>query len=230
VAESAILYDRHGKIITQAEHIFFPFKGTNYLAHSAGKARVFSRKNKTLEEFPIKGQPERCFVGEYLLCKDWQGICYLYSSDGSSIALPEFTRDVLPASAGGLFSFRSNEGWGLIDSSGTVLVPALYDENISFVANSTAVIKKDDLFGMMDSSGILLAPAEYRFIYLAVDKPFAHFSRDGKKWGLLNKAGEIVLPDRYDWIDQPWEPPFLVEKDGQLMYINEKNTCILNCP
>lgn len=100
---------------------------------------------------------------------------------------------------------------GLIDSTGKLLLPAVYWE-IGIFYNKIATVKKDNKWGLINRSGEFLCPIIYdRFDQL--HRNFIEVTHNGKL-GLLDLSGKVILEPNYT---------YLVWYDSLIHYGNENN-------
>ncbi|MBI5219942.1 MAG: WG repeat-containing protein [Bacteroidia bacterium] len=86
---------------------------------------------------------------------------------------------------------------GMIDKSGTIIIPNEYDEITDF-KDGAAWTYKDGQKGMIDISGKVIIPNIYDEI-TAFKNGYAWIYVDGKK-GRISKDGKVVIPNIYDEI------------------------------
>lgn len=95
----------------------------------------------------------------------------------------------------GLARVRSHEKWGFINIFGEEVIPPQFYFTDEFSDGRAIVRNENDLHGAIDAYGNLVI--DYRFPVLTpFEKGFAKFG-DLKTWGLIDKAGTIVVPQLY---------------------------------
>lgn len=107
--------------------------------------------------------------------------------------------------------------WGLINVKGEYILKPEYNRISDYEAN-VYIINANYKYAVCDSSGnIIVDFGEYDFIY----PPFNYLGlakvKKNKKWGIINKEGNLVLPIKYDniWNFQgKFREDTIVEKDG----------------
>jgi hypothetical protein len=87
---------------------------------------------------------------------------------------------------------------GLIDSSGTLLLPPVYWEIGQFYTE-IAQLRKDNKWGMINRSGELICPIIYDRIG-QLHRNFIDVTKDGKM-GLLDHSGKIILEANYSYVN-----------------------------
>ena len=124
---------------------------------------------------------------------------------------------------------------GLMDSTGKVVAPAIYDEVVMRGWEGISV-RKGEKIGMLTDAGEVRIPVTYEII----DDPHSvgslpnirgskmwRFQKEGK-WGLMNGKGEIILPPEYTAIrrgkydEATPEYQFMLEKDGKWGTVDPK--------
>lgn len=100
---------------------------------------------------------------------------------------------------------------GLIDSTGKMLLPAVYWEIGTFY-NKIATVRKDNKWGLINHSGELLCPIIYDS-FGQLHRNFIEVTSNGKL-GLLNLSGKVILEPNYT---------YLVWYDSLIHYSNENN-------
>jgi hypothetical protein len=100
---------------------------------------------------------------------------------------------------------------GLIDSTGKLLLPAVYWEIGTFY-NKISTVRKDNKWGLINRSGELLCSIIYDS-FGQLHRNFIEVTNNGKL-GLLNLSGKVILEPNYT---------YLVWYDSLIHYGNESN-------
>jgi hypothetical protein len=58
--------------------------------------------------------------------------------------------------------------------------------------------------------------------------PGAFQLRKGKKWGIFNDSGKVIVPFEYDYIKHIGEMTFIIKVDGHFGVINAKRELLVN--
>lgn len=96
----------------------------------------------------------------------------------------------------GVFGYEENNRFGLIDSSGKVLTPAIFD-GIQALRNHLFIVQKDQRYGLVGVNGKEILPpslqsiGEFKF-------NFATATLDGTHFGLINTSGQWVVKPTID--------------------------------
>ncbi len=120
-------------------------------------------------------------------------------------------------SFGQLTNFKSGSLYGYKDKSGTIVIPATY-ENPSEFKNGYAMIYHEGYIVVIDSVGKLitkfLSPIGYGFKHSVNEGLFAAFDTTAQRFGYMNTKGNWVIKPKYwsaeDFIDgvaAVWEDP-----------------------
>lgn len=103
-----------------------------------------------------------------------------------------------------LYSYYDSGKWGYINSSGEVVIDAIYDE-ASYILNESTLVEKDNREIFIDSEGnnILEIPQEYKvnslFFKDLSNGVFAVENSEGK-YALMNNVGDIITDFIFDSI------------------------------
>ncbi|HTF05113.1 MAG TPA: WG repeat-containing protein, partial [Bacteroidia bacterium] len=95
-----------------------------------------------------------------------------------------------PYGAFWLKGYTAEKKCALIDTSGRIIIPALYDD-ILFAGNGNWIVIKNKMWGVCDSSGKIIVPLNYTFI-----QPFRQgmsVVSSGILQGLINAKGEVLV-------------------------------------
>ena len=106
--------------------------------------------------------------------------------------------------------------YGIIDRQGNIVVPIEYDE-ITYISNNLAGIKKGDKWGVVNMERNIVLPIEYDEITY-ISNNLAGIKK-GDKWGVVNMEGSFVIPIEYDSIQKTKAGKYLkVENNGEIFY------------
>lgn len=123
--------------------------------------------------------------------------------------------------------FKEREKYGFVDTTGKVVIPAIYDRVFDFGSEATAV-QKGDKWALIDKKGKLITD----FIY---DMIVGHTWYDGQyivvyckdKCGVIDNKGNEILPCEYEAISNfsqatGFKPQFQVTKNGSTYWESTK--------
>ncbi|WP_205511629.1 WG repeat-containing protein [Longitalea arenae] len=105
--------------------------------------------------------------------------------------------------------------WGFIDKAGREVIPPQFHYTEEF-SNGRAIVRNEkEQHGAIDEHGELVI--DYRFFVLTnFENGYARFG-DMKTWGLIDKAGNIVVPQQYISIGRVYRNTVTVQvQEGEL--------------
>lgn len=138
-----------------------------------------------------------------------------------------------------IFITNKENKMGLIDYKGIQIVPFQYDTlyyERSFRKTHTLIAKKDNFYGLISINNNIIQPFKYKFIYAVADE--TAYVDQNNKVGILRADGTTMIPFEYDaiyrtWYDRPekefpdTEAIFIVEKEGKIGTVDDKNNVII---
>ena len=99
-----------------------------------------------------------------VLNKNWYTECYGLINDKAADTLPPIFESLILLD-NGLYKFKLNGKYGLIDNNGSIILPNKYHAIGEFAENLAWVqVNKNNLYGYIDSQGNEVLPTEYEFI------------------------------------------------------------------
>jgi hypothetical protein len=118
--------------------------------------------------------------------------------------------EVIPLKFNGASYFSEGLAWvfidnkrGYIDTSGELVIPAIYDANgrrgYAHFKNGTVIVSKEGVFGMIDKTGKDVIPFEYQ--RLKLQKNGLILAQNDNKYGFINKRGKTVIDFKYSYAD-----------------------------
>jgi hypothetical protein len=87
--------------------------------------------------------------------------------------------------------------WGLIDKSGNIILPLLY-EYIMILNDDRFLVTKNDKHGVVDKQNNIILPVKYNQLRFLFDDLYA--THNEQKWGVIDEHENIVLNYEYDMI------------------------------
>ena len=119
-------------------------KNRKYLSIDKSSEVIFRYGNKSpLGHWPNDPQ------GELQPAKDASGDLLLINAQGEAvIQLEDFTPE-----HGGIFSFKKNDRWGLMDYKGNTLIPPSFKDSLHFYEGISAVEAESGKHGFIDMKG-----------------------------------------------------------------------------
>lgn len=124
------------------------------------------------------------------------------------------------------FVYVSNgEKFAYIDAGGAFIVDFIYDDATDFSAGM-AIVEKDGLKGFIDKSGQLVIDCIFDWV-----EPFKNGMpvrfRQGEKYGLVRKSGEIALEAQYDQMGEQHEGMYLAANDEKYGFVNASGDTVV---
>ena len=117
----------------------------------------------------------------------------------------------------GLACFEQNGKYGYINSSGTMVIPATFDEMGDFASNGLANVKQNGKYGYINSSGTMVIPATFDDADGFASNGLARVKQNGK-YGFINSTGKFVL-NGYTSVDRKSDDVYGLESsDGWYTY------------
>lgn len=127
--------------------------------------------------------------------------------------------------------FEEDGKFGLKDSKGAVLAPAIYDDIFEADYNySISVIQKGTLFGYLQSDGKEWVPPVYEDAFDVFDfaqEPLGEVKMNGKSGILKIYSNTWLIPADYDAIERIAYGFLGVEKDGKFGVYSDENGLII---
>lgn len=209
------------------EFITEPYSGLWYNT-STGFSGVVDEYGKTLmKEMPLWIQPisENLFViqvasKEYFVDKKLKRV-----HDFSFMSHKILSTNAILFTKGGA-NRESTEG--LIDKSGTILIPAVYNEIVYYPRSEVYLItNKEYQRGLLDKNFKLILPFEYSMISQSKDSGLLRVYKD-KKYGFVDSTGKMIIPLIYEGAQVFSEGLAAVLLDGKWGFINEKGEVVID--
>lgn len=98
-----------------------------------------------------------------------------------------------------IIAARKDAKWGYINTSGSFVVPARFDEAYSFY-KGMAVAKEKDLFGVIDTKGKWVIAGRKAPVNPEINSNRITLADDLGKWGAIDLKGKTQVPFEYDAI------------------------------
>ncbi|MGK0390314.1 MAG: hypothetical protein ACI94Y_003066 [Maribacter sp.] len=136
--------------------------------------------------------------------------CYLYSIDERSMIGNEFFNNYIPLNKNWIV-FQKFKTMGLMDSTGRIVAPALFQEIRPFGDNNFR-IKTNGKWGIINNENENISPPIYD--YISPLNNYISIVKKDEKFGILHENGKLIINTVYNKIDI---------KDGQIKaYQGEK--------
>ncbi len=118
-------------------------------------------------------------------------------NDAQSNMLIEPKYDWVSSFREGLCAVKSAGKIGFIDHKGTVVIPIIYDKALNF-SGGLAGVCLEETCGYVDPQGNREIPFLFNQVeYFREDQSNLAIVRNGRKWGAINRNGEIAIEVRY---------------------------------
>jgi hypothetical protein len=127
----------------------------------------------------------------------------------------------------GLAGVQQNGKWGVINKSGEEVIPFIYEHVLCFY-EGLAGVKQNGKWGYIDKTGAIVVPMKYDTVY-GFENGLAevgYSNYEEKEWwnwwllGLINRAGEELIPPIYDTIDTLFNGTFALQKDEKWIIVD----------
>lgn len=128
----------------------------------------------------------------------------------------------------GIFRYRFNGRWGLLDTTGKVVLQPTYTEIRRPGEGYYAVKDDDDKYGFIDKKGKIQIPLEFQEVKM-YKKGHCVVTKGKEKWGLINKFNAKVVPCYFKTVNFNDDRIEMSDDKGTKYVIDEKGDCIENC-
>ncbi|TDX01439.1 WG repeat-containing protein [Dinghuibacter silviterrae] len=115
--------------------------------------------------------------------------------------------------AGGYASVKKNGLYGLIDSTGSLIIPVRQGGEVSIIDDSTFDVYRNERHLLIDRHGRPLLPVYFKTIQPVSEGVYV-VSGDGHTWGLYNRHTRVLTPCIYNDISDDEVKGFLIVKKG----------------
>ncbi len=106
---------------------------------------------------------------------------------------------------------RKNGLWGLMSTSGNLLINPQFDEKTDF-SNQLARVRKEQKWGLLNNEGVIVVPPTYDSVAI-LQNSYSRLQRNAKV-GLADPKGNLTLPLIYNEI---------IELDANLLMVADSN-------
>ncbi len=135
---------------------------------------------------------------------------------------------ITPFDINGMLRVKKDNLWGLIDTSGKIIVPPTYLEIRKQGEGFYPVKNDNDKFGFIDKKAKIQIPFEFDDV-----KTFRNghciVTKGKEKWGLINKFNAKIVPLYFKGVfvkDGQYE---MTDDKGGVYMIDDKGDCVQNC-
>lgn len=153
----------------------------------------------------------------------------LYERNGK-LVLPVIYDEISKISYGGwdaqIFKIKVNDKFGWVDSTGTEILPPIY-ENVNYFRNGLFPVKLDGKWGVIEKNGNVVINFKYDLIY-SFEKVDIYGMKVGDKFGFLNSVGEEIIAPIYDETVYDGKDNIHLKLGGKDKYFDYKGKKIRN--
>ncbi len=119
-----------------------------------------------------------------------------------------------------------NKRYGFIDKKGVEFVPVKYDY-LSEYQNGFALARNNRCWCLIDRQGNETEPLDYDSIQTADDQGWMKVSKNGKS-GFIHYRGHVLVPLKYDWVDDFQKDVSRVSRQGKYGLIDRSGKELLS--
>lgn len=119
-------------------------------------------------------------------------------SDGKR-AITELHFDCMPKFHEGLSIVSIDKKWGVINTTGDIVVPFDYDDVIE-TKTKNFIVKKNGWCGIVNKTGDIIIPIKYDRIFEKEIGLYCVREEFYGYWGVLNESNNLIIPIKYDAI------------------------------
>jgi len=124
--------------------------------------------------------------------------------------------------------FRTDDGAGLFDYTGAVIVPPHYEE-VEYFYGDLAAAKLNGRWGFIDRNAQWQIEAQYlelgRMSFYRGEGDSAYV-RTEQGWGVIDRQGREIVKPAWDTLESGPDKSFRVTRDGKCGYINAAGVCV----
>jgi hypothetical protein len=189
--------DRSGKFLVEPKYYGFMFAAyrlapDNTLVSSRDGSWFLSMVEKYVPRIESLG------LGPWNLVKQSDVIVSLKDGKVERIFRNTSPERVVPIrqSAGGLRKIMIMGKWGVEDSEGNLVVPAVY-QGVGDYSEEMARVKEGEKWGFLDNTGKIAIPV--RFVDASDFSDGFAAVRIGNDWGYIDRTGELVIKPQFQF-------------------------------
>lgn len=137
-------------------------------------------------------------------------------------------QSITPFDFNGMLRVRKDNRWGLIDTTGKVILQPTYMEIRKQGEGFYAVKNENDKYGFIDRKAKIQIPFEYDDV-----KSFRNghciVTKGKEKWGLINKFNAKIVPLYFKSVSVKDGQYEMTDDKGGVYMIDDKGDCLQNC-
>ena len=135
---------------------------------------------------------------------------------------------VMDVDDSGIIRYKFGAQWGLLDTTGKIVLPPTYAEIRRPGEGYYAVKDEDDKYGFIDKRGKIQIPLDYQDVKI-YKKGHCVVTKGKEKWGLINKFNAKVVPCYFKSVNFNDDRIEMLDEKGAKYVIDEKGDCLENC-
>ena len=136
---------------------------------------------------------------------------------------------ITPADHNGILRVKKGTLWGMIDTSGKIILTPTYTEMRKQSEGFYPVKNDHDKFGFVDKKAKIQIPFEYEDVKI-FRKGYCVVARGKEKWGLINKFNAKVVPLNFKSVNTKEGQYEMMDNKDNVYVIDDKGDCLQNCP
>ena len=125
--------------------------------------------------------------------------------------------------------FQQKGKYGYMDTSGKVLIKAIFDEAEPFDKYDIALVKNGNGWGYINKTGEFAIKEQFEFAIDFYDNDLAAVKKNGL-WGYINRRGEMTIEPKFDDANAFHHDSGLAKviNNGKLGYINKNGKMVIS--
>lgn len=195
---------------------------------TAGTSAVITVQEDAYGASTLEGQT--ILLNQYAALKYWSmggfwglkdGDYQLYDHKGQKIGTTICDIVRIPTADLPVCGVRKDKKWGLVNTKNELILDFQYKNILFLDAGFIAVLEKDKKWSLLDLKGKKVVEKTYDLILPSVHAQFVKVVEGGQV-GLMNAAGKLVLPVKYQKIDYVGHNWYAVEENTVVKLFNLK--------
>ena len=154
---------------------------------------------------------------------------HLIEMRSNRLITPFACQNIMEADENNMFRYRYTGHWGLLDTSGKVILQPTYTEIRRPGEGYYAVKDDEDKYGFIDKRGKIQIALEFADVK-TFKKGHCVVTKGKEKWGLINKFNAKVVPCYFKYVTLNEDKIEMKDEKGTKYVIDEKGDCLENCP
>jgi hypothetical protein len=228
------LIDKTGKIVVPIEY--------DYMGEEFHQGFIDVGKNEKYGFLNISGQTviplKYNFVHNFSegLAAVYSGKKWGYINTAGAITIP-IQYEKANEFHNGRAAVQSNEKWGFINISGSAVIPLIYDDAADFYGELSGV-EKDYKWAVIDRNGNFISDFKYAgtgqtygtdliVVHSAESQGTGFLAPTTLRFGVVNRAGEEIVPLMYEWVTILTHELMQVKLKGNEGIVNSRNKVVL---